>query len=120
MSCRIKEFKIPECVPTILIEIGIEREDDILYNLVITDKFGNKYTNELELDEGGYLVFDTTDEVYPENLLTQYSGSFKLEVYNVNNCTNETLNFCENIFDTYQFTFYKENNPPEYFTLCCN
>lgn len=49
------------------------------YRWVITDKFDNKYQGELaEHEDGGYSI-PVAD--LPAGLLTQYSGTMKLEVF---------------------------------------
>lgn len=49
------------------------------YRWVITDKFDHKYEGSFLVDENGFWEIPVTS--LPEGLLTQYSGEFKLEVY---------------------------------------
>jgi len=49
------------------------------YKWVITDKFDHKYEGVFLVDENGFWEIPVED--LPEGLLTQYSGSFKVEVY---------------------------------------
>lgn len=49
------------------------------YRWVITDKFQNKYEGAFVVDENGFWEIDVDD--LPEGLLTEYSGSFRLQVY---------------------------------------
>lgn len=49
------------------------------YTWVITDKFGNEYSGESITDANGF--FDIQVSSLPDGLLTPYSGSFKLEIY---------------------------------------
>lgn len=49
------------------------------YRWVITDKFRNKYEGSFTPDPDGF--FDIPVDELPEGLLTQYSGSFSLQVY---------------------------------------
>ena len=49
------------------------------YRWVITDKFNNKYEGSFVPDEDGF--FEIPVDELPEGLLTQYSGSFLLQVY---------------------------------------
>lgn len=54
------------------------------YKFVITDKFDNKYEGPITFSVGGGLEIQVTD--LPAGLLTQYSGSFKLEIYDEDTC----------------------------------
>src|SRR5688572_4443367 len=49
------------------------------YKWVITDKNDHKYEGSFIVDENGFWEIDV--DTLPEGLLTQYSGSFDLEVY---------------------------------------
>lgn len=49
------------------------------YRWVITDKNGHKYEGAFTVDEDGFWEIPVED--LPEGLLTQYSGRFKLEVF---------------------------------------
>lgn len=49
------------------------------YRWVITDKFGNKYEGEVTTDADGFFAIPVED--LPAGMLTQYSGSFLLQVY---------------------------------------
>ena len=128
MSCNVKEIKIPQCALTVFIPTGIDTNYGDLFNLVITDKFGNKYTDVAEFNEDGYLVLDLTNEIYPKDLFTQYAGSFILEIQDSNDCSVVMFTICDtnkdatpqNKYDSYQFSFYKESNLQETFTVCCN
>ena len=120
MSCNVKEIKIPQCALTVFIPTGIDTNYGDLFNLVITDKFGNKYTDVAEINEDGYLVLDLTNEIYPKDLFTQYAGSFILEIQDSNDCSVVMFTICDTNYDSYQFSFYKESNLQETFTVCCN
>lgn len=49
------------------------------YRWVITDKFQNQYEGAFVVDENGFWEIDVVD--LPDGLLTEYSGSFRLQVY---------------------------------------
>lgn len=49
------------------------------YKWVISDKFDHKYEGEFITDENGFWEIDVDD--LPDGLLTEFSGSFKLEVF---------------------------------------
>lgn len=49
------------------------------YTWVITDKFDRKYEGSFQVDENGFWEIPV-DEL-PDGLLTEYSGSFNLQVY---------------------------------------
>lgn len=51
----------------------------LLYKWVITDKFDNKYDGYFVTDADGFWEIPVSE--LPEGLLTQYSGNFKLEVF---------------------------------------
>jgi hypothetical protein len=58
---------------------------DLQYKWVITDKFENKYEGIATSDENGYLIIPV--EELPAGLLTQYSGSFKIEILELYTCS---------------------------------
>lgn len=49
------------------------------YTWVITDKFDRKYEGSFQVDENGFWEIPVTQ--LPDGLLTEYSGSFKLEAF---------------------------------------
>lgn len=49
------------------------------YKWVITDKFDNKYEGNFVTDADGFWEIPVSE--LPEGLLTQYSGNFKIEVF---------------------------------------
>lgn len=54
------------------------------YTWVITDKFDNQYEGDAVTDLNGFFTIPVED--LPAGLLTQYSGSFKLEVKDAESC----------------------------------
>lgn len=120
MSCNVKEIQIPQCTLTVYLPTGVEIIYGDTFNSVITDKFGNKYTDVAEINEDGYLVLDLTNEIYPKDLFTQYAGSFTLHIENTNDCSVVMFTICDTNYDSYKFSFYKESNLQETFTVCCN
>jgi len=50
-----------------------------LYRWVITDKFQNKYEGETTTDENGFFSIPVAE--LPPGMLTQYSGIFRLQVF---------------------------------------
>lgn len=54
------------------------------YQWVITDKFERQYSGDFTTDADGFWVIPVAD--LPAGLLTEFSGSFKLEVYQDGNC----------------------------------
>lgn len=49
------------------------------YRWVITDKFDKQYEGSFVVDENGFWEIDV--DALPEGLLTEYSGNFRLQVY---------------------------------------
>lgn len=70
------------------------------YKWVITDKFDNKYEGSFVVDENGF--WEIAVEDLPEGLLTQYSGSFNLEVYD-ESCKPVKFKIAQE-YDCIQFT----------------
>lgn len=80
------------------------------YRWVITDKFQNKYEGAFVVDENGFWEIDVDD--LPEGLLTEYSGSFRLQVYD-QSCAPVKFKVAKD-YDCINFeikggTFVKEN-----------
>lgn len=71
--------QIPSCADEIIVNAGLT--PSTLYYYVITDKFGNKYTNDVTTTLGGLMIIDTSE--LPEGLITPYSGDFTLEIYDM-------------------------------------
>jgi hypothetical protein len=83
------------------------------YRWVITDKFGHKYQGTLTPHaDGGYAI--PVDEL-PAGLLTQYSGSMKLEIFEEGDSACSPVNFfAAGMYDCIEFsitggTFEKNN-----------
>lgn len=73
-----------------------------VYRWVITDKFGNKYEGDLTTDADGFFVIGVED--LPAGLLTQYSGSFLLQVYQQDTtCAPEKFKIAS-VHDCIEFT----------------
>ena len=120
MACEIKRIELPTCTDFIYIPTGIEVEYGVLLNLVVTDKFGNKYTEVAEINEDGFLVFMQDAEIYPKGLFTEFGGGFKFEILNDIDCEIVDLTICGDVFKSYQIEFYKENIQQDSYTVCCN
>ena len=118
MACNMKIVELPECTDLLYIPVGIEATYGDLLNSVITDKFGNKYTDVATINEDGFLVLNTNSAIYPKGLFNRYAGAFTLEI--LNGCDVLTLTLCDTEYKSYQLEFYKEENQQETFTVCCN
>lgn len=82
MSCNDKcnnafEDYLVKCSTEI--NVFAKLEPNTLYNWVITDKFDRQYSGDFTTDANGFWQIDIDD--LPEGLLTEFSGIFKLEVY---------------------------------------
>jgi hypothetical protein len=67
---------IARCEDDIQVFAQLEPSSD--YTWIITDKFNNKYSGAFTTDEDGYWSIPV--EELPAGLLTEYSGSFTLQV----------------------------------------
>lgn len=77
-------------------------EPESWYRWVITDKFRNQYQGEMQTDGNGFFSIPVAD--LPAGLLTQYSGYFKLQVYQLYaSCAPEKFKVA-GIFDCIEFT----------------
>jgi len=114
-NCRIGYITAPECVEQIFIPTGITDIYGGDYKLVLTDRFGNKYTEEIEIEDG-IVTLDTS--LYPIGLFTKYSGNVKIEV--LNGCDAVDLEMCDVVYGYYLLSFYSEQNTPETFEICCS
>ena len=116
----MKIVELPECTDLLYIPVGIEATYGDLLNSVITDKFGNKYTEVAEINEDGYFVLNTTLDIYPKGLFNRYAHGFKFEIISDTDCEVKTLTICDTEYKSYQLEFYKEGNQQESYTVCCN
>lgn len=87
-------------------------DPDTWYRWVITDKFENRYEGDIQTDVNGFFSIPVTD--LPAGLLTQYSGSFKLQVFQpYAACAAEKFKVA-GIFDCIDFTItggnFEKNN----------
>lgn len=89
----------PAYLPSCPASIVIEPENviaDGTYGLRITDKFCSIYWLEITAS-GGVLTASTS--TLPDGLMTPFSGSFKLHLYNsVDGCDTISLTFCNTIY----------------------
>ena len=101
---------LAKCETTIQVNAMLEPES--WYRWVITDKFGNMHEGEVQTDGNGFFSIPVAD--LPAGLLTQYSGSFKLQVFQLYAaCAAEKFKVA-GIFDCIEFsitggTFTKNN-----------
>jgi len=94
------------------IQVNAMLEPASWYRWVITDKFDNRYEGEMLTDANGFFVIPVAD--LPAGLLTQYSGSFKLQVFQLYAaCAAEKFKVA-GVFDCIEFTItggtFEKNN----------
>lgn len=94
------------------IQVNAMLTPESFYRWVIIDKFRNQYQGEVQTDVNGFFTIPVED--LPAGLLTQYSGSFKLQVYQLYAaCAPEKFKIA-GIYDCIEFeitggTFTKNN-----------
>lgn len=77
MECpKCFEFTLSDCLETFIVDGGLLPDTTYFYR--VTDKFGNKYSGEVETDNEGKFSMTVAD--FPYGLFTAYSGSFTLEL----------------------------------------
>lgn len=64
------------------IRVNAKLDPNTAYTWVITDKFDRKYSGEIETNDDGYFDIPIID--LPEGLLTEFSGSFTLQIFAIN------------------------------------
>jgi hypothetical protein len=64
------------------IRVNAKLDPNTGYVWIITDKFNREYSGEIETDNDGYFDIPVVD--LPAGLLTEYSGSFTLQIKAVN------------------------------------
>lgn len=68
------------------IDVFAKLEPNTEYQWVITDKFGNKYSEPVTSDDFGFISIPTSE--LPAGLLTEFGGNFTLQFYtSTDNCT---------------------------------
>lgn len=79
MSCdTCYEVSLPACAGVITVNVGMDPNN--IYTWIITDKFGNKYQENVTTDGAGKFVIDASD--LPDGLFTPSSGTFILAIIN--------------------------------------
>lgn len=79
MSCNsCYEISLPACRDIIAVKLGLAADSQFTW--VITDKFGNKYSEEVTTDGSGNFEVDTTE--LPDELFNAYAGKFILTIIN--------------------------------------
>lgn len=82
-TCCFTDY-IVKCSESIRVNAKLEAETDYMW--VITDKFNRQYHGTFTTNSNG--AFDIPVAELPAGLLTEYSGNFKLEVFdNAEACT---------------------------------
>jgi hypothetical protein len=94
------------------IQVNAQLNPDSFYRWVITDKFENKYEGEAATDSDGFFTIPVAD--LPAGLLTQYSGEFKLQVFDLYaSCAPEKFKVA-GVYDCISFTIsggtFEKNN----------
>lgn len=120
-AANIYTATITECPSddSILVRTNLELPS-VMY--VITDKFGHKYKNQVNVDGNGNFQIDLS--LLPEQLLTRHSGVFILQIFDpsTSDCTPILFNFCDsevdNIIDTVHFSMYKSMESEEAIIGC--
>ena len=89
-TCYIVE--IPECPENITVKAQLEANEQ--YFIVITDKFGKRYSQEVETDSEGSFTLDLSD--IPAGTFNRHAGSFTIEAFLEENstCEPELMQFC--------------------------
>jgi hypothetical protein len=68
------------------IDVFAKLEPNTDYQWVITDKFGNKYSDSATANDEGYVSIPISE--LPAGLLTEFGGNFTLQFYiSTDNCT---------------------------------
>lgn len=78
-TCCYSDYLV-KCNDTIQVNAKLEPLTN--YKWVITDKFNRQYEAEFVTDGSGFWQIDTDD--LPAGLLTEFSGEFKLQVFDEN------------------------------------
>jgi len=94
------------------IQVNAMLDPETFYRWVITDKFGNKYEGEVQTDTQGFFTIPVED--LPAGLLTQYSGVFKLQVFQLYAACGPEKFKVAGLYDCIEFeitggTFVKNN-----------
>ncbi len=95
MSCencdKCYEASAPECPSSLILNCELIPTTD--YFVMLTDKFGEQYTQAVTSDAEGKVSFKTSQ--LPAGMLNRHAGNFKIEVRKLNtDCTPETLKLC--------------------------
>lgn len=79
MQCSSNFFDyLVSCPDNIRVNVKLPILPYVFYNWIITDKFGNQFSGDLQSDEEGYYI--PVDQL-PDGSLTAYSGSFSIQFY---------------------------------------
>ncbi len=109
MACSTcYEVMIPECPGDITVKAQLEPSSTFF--VTITDKFGTKYTQEVESDADGSFVIDVS--LLPAGIFNRHAGNFTIEVRaTLSNCDLEDMTFCidsiETVFTCIIMSFYQ-------------
>lgn len=76
------------------------------YGAVITNHFGQKYTQDVTTDTGGAFTLDADD--FPEGFFNPYSGFYTLQVTDANNVL-QNLVIAYSEYDCITFEIYEAN-----------
>lgn len=63
------------------------------YKWVITDKFGNKYTDTVTSDADGAIIID--DAALPDGFFSAHAGEFSIQVLNPLTNTPQSMKLCQ-------------------------
>lgn len=89
------------------IQVFAKMTPDTQYFWIITDKFDRQYQGRVTTDEDGFCVILTGD--LPAGLLTEFSGSFKLQFFEeTNSCAPVTFTIAQQT-DCINFTLRAGN-----------
>jgi len=93
------------------IQVYAQLEPLTTYTWILTDKFSNKYAREFDTDSTGFWVIDI--DYIPAGLLTQYGGTYYLEVNDANGCKPVKFKIAQE-YDKIEFQLhggtYEKNN----------
>ncbi len=80
MECCTKYYEVCQKVPNCLSELGVVTPviNDTV-QIVIIDKFGNEYKQDVETESSGLALIDLAE--FPSAMINQFAGNFYLKVF---------------------------------------
>lgn len=92
-TCCCYEDFISDCIDSFTIDAGLTPDTE--YKVIIENKFGQLYVEDITTDDQGVLTIDLS--LYPEGMFNVYAGNFNIRVEL--DCEEQPL-----IFDEKEYT----------------